>query len=221
MVAMGYSQVEWYMGSEYKRDRKRGTLEISQTQFIKSVLNRFDVSKTSYIPATPSLDLRYASEEETMVDVPFREIVGSLMWISNQTRPDIANAVRAVARFSHEPKPTHYKAALKILEYLNATSDLGLVFKKSSDLECIQLEFDLDTYVDADYAHKAEDRRSVSGAAIFCGGTLVYWFSRTQKCVTLSTTEAEYVAMADDVKGNPQVPHAQCRVKRHCLFRAQ
>ena len=164
------------------------------------MLNRFDVSKTSYIPATPSLDLRYASEEDTTVDVPFREIVGSLMWISNQTRPDIANAVRAVARFSHEPKPTHYKAALKILEYLNATSDLGLVFKKSSNLECIQLEFDLDTYVDADYAHKAEDRRSVSGAAICCGGTLVSWFSWTQKCVTLSTTEAEYVAMTDGVK---------------------
>ena len=83
---------------------------------------------------------------------------------------------------------------------MNATSDLGLVFKKSSDLECIQLEFDLDTYVDADYAHKAEDRRSVSGAGICCGGTLVSWFSRTQKCVTLSTTEAEYVAMADGVK---------------------
>ena len=56
------------------------------------------------------------------------------------------------------------------------------------------MEFDLETYVDADYAHKAEDRRSVSGVAVCCGGTLVSWFSRTQKCVTLSTTEAEYVA---------------------------
>ena len=67
----------------------------------------------------------HVSEEETVVDVPFREIVGSLMWIANQTRPDIANAVWAVARFSHDPKPVHYKAAQKILEYLNATSDLA------------------------------------------------------------------------------------------------
>ena len=81
-----------------------------------------------------------------MVDVPFREIVESLMWIANQTRPDI------------------------------------------------------ETYVDADYAHKAEDRRSVSGVAVCCGGTLLSCFSRTQKCVTLSTTEAEYVAMTDGVK---------------------
>ena len=60
----------------------------------------------------------HVSEEETVVDVPFREIVGSLMWIANQTRPDIANAVRAIARFSHDPKPIHYKAAQKILKYL-------------------------------------------------------------------------------------------------------
>ena len=62
------------------------------------------------------------------------------------------------------------------------------------------MEFDFQTYVDAHYAHKAEDRRSVSGVAVCCGGTLVSWFSRTRKYVTLSTTEAEYVAMANGVK---------------------
>ena len=62
------------------------------------------------------------------------------------------------------------------------------------------MEYDLETYVDADYAHRADDRRSVSGVAVRCGGTLVSRFSRTQKCVTLSTTEAECVAIADGVK---------------------
>ena len=60
--------------------------------------------------------------------------------------------------------------------------------------------FDLETYADADYVHKAEDRCSVFGVAVCCGGTLVSRFSRTQKRVTLSTTEAEYVAMANGVK---------------------
>ena len=67
-------------------------------------------------------------------------------------------------------------------------------------MEDVQLEYDIETYIDADYAHKVEDRRSVSGVAVCCGGTLVSWFSRTQKCVTLSTTEAEYIAMDDAVK---------------------
>ena len=55
-------------------------------------------------------------------------------------------------------------------------------------------------FADANYAEKATDRRSVSGGVVLCGGAAVSWFSRTQKCVTLSTTEAEYVAMGDAVE---------------------
>ena len=83
---------------------------------------------------------------------------------------------------------------------LSATAHLGLTFRKDSKLEDVQLEYDLETYVDADYAHKADDRRAISGVAVRYGSTLVSWFSKTQKCVTLSITEAVYVAMADGVK---------------------
>ena len=77
--------------------------------------------------------------------VPYREIVGSLMWNANQTRRDIANAVRSIARFSHDPKPIRHKAAhQKILEYLNAAPDLGLTFRRDSDLGSVQLKFDLE-----------------------------------------------------------------------------
>ncbi|CAB1110037.1 unnamed protein product [Ectocarpus sp. CCAP 1310/34] len=55
-------------------------------------------------------------------------------------------------------------------------------------------------YADADFASKAADSRSVSGGIVTCGGGAASWFSRTQKCVTLSTTEAEYVALGDVVK---------------------
>ena len=56
-------------------------------------------------------------------------------------------------------------------------------------------------YADSDYASKATDRQSVSGGAIVCGGAPVAWLSRSQKCITFSTSEAEYVAMGDCVKG--------------------
>ena len=192
----------WYMGREYRRDRKAGTLEISQTTFIRGMLERFNVSRLSPIPASPSVDLRNLDGgEESVADKPFREVVGSLLWVANQTRPDIANAVRAVARFSHDPKTVHWKAVERILKYLRATADLGLTYRKEDsldgDLSCV---LDLGVYVDADYASKATDRRSVSGVTVVCGGSPVAWFSRTQKCVTLSTTEAEYVAMGDGVK---------------------
>ena len=55
--------------------------------------------------------------------------------MANQTRPDMANAVRAVARFSRDPKEVHVEAARKIIEYLSASAHLGLTFRKDSELD--------------------------------------------------------------------------------------
>ena len=74
-----------------------------------------------------------------------------------------------------------------------STSDFGITFQRGSGLELV-------AFADADYASKATDRRSVSGGAIMFAGACVCWFSRPQKCVTFSTTEAEYVALADTIK---------------------
>ena len=58
------------MGSGYKRDREKGTLEISQTQFIRNVVERFKITKTNPIPASPSLDLRHVSDEAQQ-EIPY------------------------------------------------------------------------------------------------------------------------------------------------------
>ena len=68
-------------------------------------------------------------------------------------------------------------------DYNNATSKYGITFQIGT--------LSSTSFADADYASKATDRRSVSGGAILCGGASVCWFSRTQKRVTLSTSEAE------------------------------
>ena len=126
----------------------------------------------------------------------YREAVGSLLWLSNMTRPDIANAVRMVARHSHNPGEEHWNAVLNTLSYLHGTKGRGLTFTRGQGLG-------VSVYVDADYAHKANDRRSVSGAAVMCGGVCVYWKSNTQRCVYSSTAEAEYVVWAQGwSKGN-------------------
>ena len=118
------------MARAFRRDREAGTIEISQESYIRSVLERFKICRTSSIPASPVNDYRSVKEDEDAGDVPFREVVGSLMWIANQTRPDISNAVRAVARHSHEPKKSHWKAAQKILNYLLETTHLTLNSRK-------------------------------------------------------------------------------------------
>ena len=103
--------------------------------------------------------------------------------------------MRAIARYTNSPREIHWKTALGILEYVFFTSGFGITFQRGSGLELV-------AYADADYASKATDRRSVSGVAVMCARACVCWFSRTQKCVTFSTTEAEHVALADTVNLN-------------------
>ena len=90
---------------------------------------------------------------------------------------------------------SHWKAAQKILNYLPETAHLTLTFKQDSTVDVSTL-----VYVDADFASKATDGRSVSGALFFVAAMLVVWISRTQKCVSQLTSEAAYLAMGDGVK---------------------
>ena len=146
-------EVVFFLGCAFRRNREAGTIEISQESYIRSVLEKFKICRTSSIPASPANDYRSVKEDEDAGDVPFREVVGSLMWIASQTRPDISNAVRAVARHSHEPKKSHWKAAQKILNYLLETADLSLKFSKDAAVDVGTL-----VYVDADFASRATDR---------------------------------------------------------------
>ena len=115
------------------------------------------------------------------------------MWLVVMSRPDITNAVRAVSRNSNNPAERHWKTVLQIIRYLLGTKDLGLTFEWGSGLE-------ISVFADANYAEKADDRRSVSGVAVTVGKLSVSWFSSTQKIVTLSTTATEYVASRDGAK---------------------
>ena len=96
--------------------------------------------------------------DEPIILFPFREMIGALLWIALLTSPDIANAVRAVARDCRAPQMVHWKAALYILGYAVRTSSFGITFQRGT------VEgFHLVSFADADYASKATDRRSVSG----------------------------------------------------------
>ena len=147
----------------------------------------------SDLPASQSADLGLRRNDELVCDKPVCAAVGSLIWFGGRTRPDIADAVRAVARQAHDLAKRHWRAVRKIIAYLNKTKDLGLVFVKDGNRK-------LSVYVDADYANKDSDRRSVSGVAVMVGGTIANASSTTQHCVTLSTSDAEYVAMAQGAK---------------------
>ena len=85
-----------------------------------------------------------------------------MMWLSTMTRPDISNAVRAVARYSHNPTGRHWKAVMKIMAYLHGIRGVGLAFVRRSMVK-------LTLFRGADYADESNDKRSVSGMVVTLG----------------------------------------------------
>ncbi|CAM9728232.1 unnamed protein product [Ascophyllum nodosum] len=112
-------ELRWYGGCHYTRERATGTLTISQKKFADELVKKNCVTCTQSVPLRVGIKLEEFNENEKVENWPFRELVGSLMWLST-TRTDIANAVRAVARYCTAPRAIHWKEALGILEYIKA-----------------------------------------------------------------------------------------------------
>ena len=186
-------ELRWYAGLRFERDRLYGTIKISQQAVAESVVAKFGVTSNRDTPMSMGLKLEEFDPDEPNVTEPFRSIVGHLMWLANNTRPDIYNAVRAVARYSNAPKWVHWTAALHILMYVRGTSSFGITFQRGYSMESV-------LYVDSDFASNPADRRSVSGALVMFAGACVAYLTQTQGTVAMSSSEAEYQAMAAGMK---------------------
>ncbi|OWZ05324.1 Retroelement pol Polyprotein [Phytophthora megakarya] len=142
----------------------------------------------------------------------YRGIVGSLQYLVRGTRPDIANAVRELSKFLSCYNRTHCDAARRVLKYFKWTSTYGLFLDgKTSDVT-------YKVYTDASFACQPKERKSITGYVIQMAGTSVSWCSSKQESVSLSTAEAELIALSEGAKesewlwhllgemGFPQVP---------------
>ena len=147
------------------------------------------------IPADPSCHLTKITDcpDEEKV-YPYREAIGSLIFAATCTRPEIAYAVNQAAQFSNSPKQQHWMAVKRILAYLRGTIDHGIRYGG------VENKKQLIVYTDADFAANIDDRRSTSGVLLMLNGGPIAWSSHRQKCVSLSTTESEYVAAASGSK---------------------
>ncbi|XP_065623228.1 secreted RxLR effector protein 161-like [Quercus suber] len=129
------------------------------------------------------------SKDASGVDIDptlYRSMIGSLLYLT-ASRPDIAFSVGVCARFQAAPKESHLTAVKQIIRYVNGTSDYGIWYTKDSN-ECLV------GYSDADWAGCIDDRKSTSGGCFYLGNNLISWMSKKQNSVSLSTTEAEYIA---------------------------
>ncbi|KAL5804056.1 hypothetical protein ACOSQ3_030856 [Xanthoceras sorbifolium] len=188
------------LGMRIKRDTKSGTLLLSQAEYIKKVLSRFNMQDAKPVSTPLGIHFRLSKEQSPkteeerthMAKVPYASAIGSLMYAMVCTRPDIAQAVGAVSRYMNNPGKIHWEAVKWILRYLRGTTNKTLCFKGGDTT--------LTGYVDADLAGNVDIRKSTTGYVYTLGGTAVSWVSQLQKIVALSTTEAEYVAVTEASK---------------------
>ncbi|PIK49151.1 putative Gag-pol polyprotein [Apostichopus japonicus] len=174
------------------KQNTNGEIWIGQPVYTEKVLQKYGMenSKPVSTPVEVSSKLVKATEESELVDQGlYQSIVGSLLYLSTMTRPDINFAVCNVAKFTSEPTKHHLTAVKRILRYLRGTINYGLLYTKDGSNECIG-------YSDADWAGDVNDRKSTSGYLFQVSGAAVSWKSKKQTCVALSTAEAEYIALA-------------------------
>ena len=169
-------ELQWYAGCRFERDRVSGTVKVFQQASVEKIVAKFGVTLGKPTFIVVGLKLDEFDQEEAEVEEPFRSLVGHLMWLANQTRPGMLNAVRAVARYSHSPKPVHWKVALHILQYIRLTSGHGITFQRG-----MGSVVDLELYVDSEFASRDTNRRSVPEGVVMCAGACVSFFLGRRK----------------------------------------
>ena len=185
-------ELKYFLGMKIEQNKEAGSIWIGQPAYIENLLKRLGMqdSKLTSTPADVSLKLQPAtSQTEPVNQAEYQSAVGSLMYLAVSTRPDIAFTVNSLARFNSNPQKDHWTALKRVLRYLKGTINIGILYKQDGSDKCIG-------YSDADWAGDTSDRKSTSGYIFMFSGGPISWSSKKQKCVALSTAEAEYVALS-------------------------
>jgi hypothetical protein len=153
-------------------------------------------------PGTPGKMLT-KEKDDTLILSPekhsrYRTGVGKLLYLVKYSRPDIANCVRELSKCLDGPTETSYKELLRAIKYVLNTNDKGLKMHQMSGASRDIVT--INCYTDSDYAGDPDTRRSVSGHVMYLDGSPISWRSKSQSTVTLSSTEAEWIALCDAVK---------------------
>ena len=191
--------VSAYLGIDFER-LNNGQIKLKQYGLIDKVLNATGLQDCNpdKTPASQKPLGKDQDGEDYAEQWSYASVVGMLLYLASNSRPEIAYAVHQCARFTHNPKASHAKAVKRICRYLKGTRDQGMILTPSKD--CLSV----DCYVDADFAGQwnsedPQDRlcvKSRTGYVLMVGNCPVHWVSKLQTEIAVSTMEAEYIALS-------------------------
>ncbi|KAH9785453.1 retrovirus-related pol polyprotein from transposon RE1 [Citrus sinensis] len=184
-------EFSYFLGIEVTHAAK-GSLHLSQVKYVRDLLTRTDMKncRESDTPMSTGQKLRRAGNDDNLVVnvTEYRSIIGVLQYLV-LTRPELAFSVNKLSQFLAAPTEKHWITCKKILRYLKATEDYGLLFKAGDEMR-------LTAYTDADWACDVDDRKLVGAYCVYLGQNLISWSSKKQQTVARSSTESEYRALS-------------------------
>ena len=169
---------------------------MNQSRYIKKILSKLGVADCKWCSTSCEMDIKKTRDEVYLIDSkPYREIIGRhiyiYIYIMVATRPEICYTVTRLSQDLAKPYSFHLMKAKHVLCYSKGTINQSLIFKKS------QKPLKLEGFCDADWANLS-NRKIVSG---YCfrlaeNNLMISWKSKKQNSVTLSTCEAEFIAIS-------------------------
>jgi ribonuclease HI len=192
--ARDLGDASFFLGMEITRDLTQETIKLTQVKYANEVVSRFGMKDCNPTVTSSSTSVKLTKDGDVldMQRYPYREAVGALLYLAMCTRPDIAQAVGAVARYMSTPSTKHWSAVKMIVRYIKGTAKMGLLFGRGKS--------GMLGYCDADYAGDVDTRRSNTGYVFVLNGAAVSYSSQLQPTVAASTVEAEYMAASRAVK---------------------
>ncbi|CAL9002860.1 unnamed protein product [Prunus brigantina] len=181
-------RMRYFLGIEVLQ--KTDGIFITQRRYAQEILERFNMDQCNSVhnPVVPGFKLMKDEGGVEVDSTVYKQMVGSLMYLT-ATRPDLMFIVSLISRYMERPTESHLLAAKRALRYIKGTVSFGIFYKKGGKEELVG-------YTDSDYAGDQDDRKSTSGYVFLMGSGAVSWSSKKQPVVTLSTTEAEFIAAA-------------------------
>jgi hypothetical protein len=185
----------YFLGMNVLYLREQRKLHLSQQSYVEALMGQYEeyVKGPRTLPMGVGIEL---NREQGVVDptmLPYASLVGSLLYLAVCTRPDVSFAVGTLSKFISAPGSEHWRAAIDTLSYLGASRKLGIMLGEVDN----GVKQGIMCYADSDWANDQDDRRSVTGSAVFVDGSLVAWISRKQNLVCTSTAEAEIHAIME------------------------
>ncbi|KAL0546106.1 hypothetical protein IC582_016011 [Cucumis melo] len=177
--------------------KNKSSMSLCQSHYVEKILKKFDSFDVSPVrtpfdaskhltPFDASKHLK-KNKGDSVSQPKYAKIIGSVMYLMNYTRLDIAYAVSRLSRYTHNPDRYHWDALRHLLRYLKGMIDYCLHFNKFPAV--------LEGYCDANWVTDNDEVNSTSGYVILLGGGALSWKSAKQTCIARSTMESEFIAL--------------------------